>query len=221
MEDRTFLTVTTEEPKLKSSSEPIEPLFRNAHEALVYAYNFSHQQYPRSPMFRVILQSRGGRGLGGLDGAAQARMIKQEVEQLDRLEQAFIVARFAPASVSCDCGRSCCSGKRSNEEWTHAIGVLSLHLKEVVLLGCKTTIDMRVDYLNRFFFPKNVVYSIDAMSKEHHVAKNTICNHLASVKRFLLGEKINGAKQAGLEERAMTAITDRLEQAGIIGKENL
>lgn len=169
-------------------------------------------------MFKVILQSKGGKDLGGLDGAAQAGMIRAEVEQLGRLEQAFIVARFAPASVPCDCGRPCCSGMRSNEEWTHAIGVLSLYLKEVVLMGCNTTIDMRVDYLKRFFLPKNTSLSIDAMARKHHVAKNTICNHLASVKRFLLGEKINGAKQAGLEERAMTAITDRLEQAGIIGE---
>ena len=141
-----------EEQELKL---PYSSLFENVDQALVYAYNFSHQQYPRSPMFRVILQSKGGKGLGGLDGAAQAGMIRAEVTKLDRLEQAFIVARFAPASVPCDCGRSCCSGKRSNEEWTQAIGVLSLHLKEVVLFGCKTTTDMRVDYLNRFFLQKN------------------------------------------------------------------
>lgn len=208
MEDRTFLTVTTEEPKLKSSSEPIEPLFQNAHETLVYAYNFSHQQYPRSPMFRAILQSRSGRGLGGLDGAAQAGMIKQEVEQLDRLEQAFIVARFSPVSVPCDCGAPCCSGKRSNEEWTHAIGVLSLHLKEVVLTGCSTTIDMRVDYLRRFFLPKNQCISMSALAKKHHINVRSIERHFMKVKKFIFG----------LEERAMTAITDRLEQAGIIGR---
>ena len=171
-------------------------------------------------MFRTVLQSRGGKGLGGLDGAAQAGMIKQEVAQLDRLEQAFIVARFAPVCVLCDCGAPCCSGTRSNEEWKHAVyNVLSQHLKEVVLTGCSTTIDMRVDYLRRFFLPKKQRLSIDDLAEKHHVSKNTICNHLASVKIFLVGEKINGAKQAGLEERAMTAITDRLERSGIIGLE--
>ncbi len=137
-------------------------------------------------MFRAILQSRAGRGLGGLDGAAQAGMIRAEVEQLDRLERAFIVARFAPASVPCDCGRSCCSGNRPNEEWTNAIGILSLHLKEVVLFGCKTTIDMRVDYLKRFFLQKNTCLSIEALGEKHCVVKNTICRHLAEVKSFFL-----------------------------------
>ena len=203
---------------MKSLSDHTDPLFKDAHEALVYAYNFSHQQYPRSPMSKAILQSRAGRGLGGLDGAAQAGMIRAEVEQLDRLERAFIVARFAPASVPCDCGRSCCSGNRPNEEWTNAIGILSLHLKEVVLFGCKTTIDMRVDYLKRFFLQKNTCLSIEALGEKHCVVKNTICRHLAEVKSFFLGNVVNGDRSPGLEERAMTAITDRLEQAGIIGE---
>ncbi len=71
-------------------------------------------------MSRIILPSGPGRGLGGGDGAAQAGMIRSEVEQLDRIAQAFLVARFAPASIPCDCGRPCCSGRQSNEEW-HAL----------------------------------------------------------------------------------------------------
>lgn len=168
-------------------------------------------------MSRIIQPSGPGRGLGGGDGAAQAGMIRSEVDQLDRIAQAFLVARFAPASIPCDCGRLCCSGRQSNEEWTRAIGVLSLYLKEVVLSGSLTTIDMRVDYLRRFFARRSQNPSIDDLARKHHVSRNTIVNHLAIVKRFLLGESANGARQTGLEERAMTAITDRLEQAGITG----
>lgn len=186
----------------------IEALFKDTHEALTFAFNFSEQQYARTPMSRVILPPVPGKGLGGLDGAAQAGMIKQEVEQLDRLEQAFIVARFASVSIPCDCGRPCCSGKRSNDEWTHAVGVLSLHLKEVVLLGCSTTIDMRIDYLNRFFLPKNQCIGMSALARKHHANVRSMERHLAKVKKFI----------SGLEERAMTAITDRLEQARIIGR---
>lgn len=167
-------------------------------------------------MFREILQSKEGRGLGGLDGAAQAGMIRAEVGHLDRLEQAFIVARFAFPTVPCDCGRPCCSGNRPNEEWTQAIGILSLHLKEVVLFGCSTTIEMRVDYLKRFFLRKDMT-RIDNLSEKHHVSKMTIVRHTKEVKKFLLGERINGARREGLEERAMAAITDRLDLAGITG----
>lgn len=45
-------------------------------------------------MSRIIQPSRPGRGLGGGDGAAQAGMIRSEVDQLDRIAQAFLVARF-------------------------------------------------------------------------------------------------------------------------------
>lgn len=203
---------------MKSLSDHTEPLFKDVHEALVYAYNFSHQQYPRSPMSKAILQSRAGRGLGGLDGAAQAGMIRAEVTNLDRLEQAFIVARFAPASAPCDCGRSCCSGKRSNEEWTQAIGILSLHLRNVVLSGRQTTIGMRYDYIARRFLPKKRRPKIDDLAKKHGVCEKTIRNHVKDVNKFFDGHVVNGTRSPGLEERAMTAITDRLEQAGMIGE---
>ena len=45
-------------------------------------------------MSRIIQPSGPGRGLGGGDGAAQAGMIRSEVDQLDRIAQAFLVARF-------------------------------------------------------------------------------------------------------------------------------
>jgi hypothetical protein len=170
-------------------------------------------------MFRTILQSREGKGLGGLDGAAQAGMISAEVERLDRLEQAFLVARFAPSSILCDCGAPCCSGKRSNEEWTHAVGVLSQHLKEVVLIGCSTTIDMRVDYI-RNFLPGCKNTSFIALAGRHRIFEKTVRNHILKIRKFFCGEVINGIRRSGLEERAMTAITDRLERAGIVGEIN-
>lgn len=190
-----------------------EPLFKSAHDALVFAFNYSGQAFARAT---IVPMRAKGIGLGGLDGAAQAGMIKAEVKNIDRLMQAFLIARFAPSAIPCNCKRPCCSGRRSNEEWTNAIGVLSLHLKEVVLLGCSTTIDMRVDYLRKTLrIGKNL--SFDELARKHHISESTIKRHMLEVRKFILGHFSNGVRQAGLGEKAMTAIADRLEQAGIVG----
>lgn len=193
-----------------------EPLFKSAHDALVFAFNYSDQQYGKTPMSKVILAgTETGKGLSGNDGAAQAGMIKAEVKNIDRLMQAFLTARFAPFAIPCDCGCPCCSGRRSNEEWTNAIGVLSLHLKEVVLLGCSTTIDMRVGYLRKTLrIGKNL--SFDELARKHHISESSIKRHMLKVRKFILGHFSNGVRHAGLGEKAMTAIADRLEQAGIV-----
>lgn len=109
------------------------------------AINVGRASLPMSHL--VVPSSSSGKGLAGFDGAAQAGMIRAEVERPGRLEKAFIIAYFASHYLPCYCGRPCCSGKRSNSEWLQAMGVLSSHLKEVVLLGSKTTIDQRMDYL--------------------------------------------------------------------------
>ena len=169
-------------------------------------------------MFRAILQLRGGRGLGGLDGAAQAGMIKQEVSMLKSLESAYIVARYEPIVVPCHCGNECCNGYINNKVWIDAMGKLSVHIRNSVLLHCATTTPMRMDYIMRFL-PYCKYASIAALANKHGISEKTVRNHVKEVRKFFLGKVVDGIRQAGLEERAMTAITDRLEQAGIIGND--
>ena len=88
--------------KLEQPAAPTEaePLFINAHSALVFAFNFSGQCYDRPMMNRMAAPSVGtGKGLVGLDGAAQAGMIRGEVKSLGKLAEAILIARFAPHSM--------------------------------------------------------------------------------------------------------------------------
>lgn len=73
-----------------------EPLFGSAWSALAFAFRYSTQQYQPTPMARLMRGSIGsGKGLVGLDGAAQAGLIRAIVDKLPEFERCAIVARFA------------------------------------------------------------------------------------------------------------------------------
>lgn len=83
-----------------------EPLFASAHQALMFAYTFSETQYGRAAAAeqaiaafgrsRYEVSERGlSRGLTGLDGAAQAAMVKAIVGRQAVGTRACIEARFA------------------------------------------------------------------------------------------------------------------------------
>lgn len=73
-----------------------DPLFDSAWNALAFAFRYSTQQYQPTPMARLMRGSIGsGKGLHGLDGAAQAGVIRAIVETLPEFERCAVVARFA------------------------------------------------------------------------------------------------------------------------------
>ena len=73
-----------------------EPLFDSAWSALAFAFRYSTQQYQPTPMARLMRGNiGGGKGLVGLDGAAQAGLIRGLVERLPEFERAAITARFS------------------------------------------------------------------------------------------------------------------------------
>ena len=77
------------------------PPFDSYIDALIFAFNASSENYDRPYMNRVAAPAVGsGRGLGGLDGAAQAGMIRAEVRDLGRMREAILLARFAPRWIS-------------------------------------------------------------------------------------------------------------------------
>ncbi|BCF88687.1 hypothetical protein [Paraburkholderia largidicola] len=107
-------------------TETVETLFRTPQDALIFAFNYSMQRADRSLVDRMASPSpRTGKGLSGNDGAGQAGMIRRELEQLTDIERAVLVARFAPRSWPCACGRSCCSGYTPNPEYQQAISLLT------------------------------------------------------------------------------------------------
>lgn len=88
-----------------TTTERSRALFATAHQALLFAYTFSANQHAVTAAAEraIALQAREryaaapvvSRGLGGLDGAAQAGMIKRTVEALGGPYRQSIEARFA------------------------------------------------------------------------------------------------------------------------------
>lgn len=110
-----------------------EVLFKSASDALRFAFNYSHQQYDRPLMNRMMGgQGGSGKGLSGLDGAAQAGMIRRELSALSNLYRAVLVARHAPRSFPCTCGRSCCAGSSINLEWREAVNAVASYATDMV-----------------------------------------------------------------------------------------
>ncbi len=202
-----------------ATAEVFAPLFESAHGALVFAFNFSGQCYDRPMMNRLASPSVGsGKGLVGLDGAAQAGMIRAEVQAMGRLAEAILLARLAPRTTPCSCRSSCCCGHKPNREWTDAIGYLADYVRTTALAGCSSNGMMRREYVVRYFTPKNQRVSIEDLAEKHDVAKNTVSAHAGKVASLFSGTPAKREKAAvpGLEGAAMNAIEDRLRDIGMV-----
>lgn len=193
-----------------------EPLFKNAHDALVFAFNYSDEQYAKTPMSKVMTQGKGtGKGLSGNDGAAQAGMIRAEIRRLGQIGEAILTARYAPVSLPCPgCTCPVCPGEHPNLEWTAAIKAIEKYLADEVLASCRTTWDMRMQYVQRLFLPpsKNVPFSELAARNligGKPVSKRTVREHFSIVRELFQGKY-------GLEPLSMSAIEEMLAERGVI-----
>lgn len=196
-------------------------LFQNAHGALTFAFNFSGQCYDRPMMNRLASPAIGsGKGLVGLDGAAQAGMIRAEVKAMGKLAEAILIARVAPRMTPCSCRSSCCSGYKPNKEWTDAIAVLADHVRTTVYAGCVINGLMRREYLVRYFTRKDERVSLEALAEKYDIARNTVSAHNAKVATWLGGVPTRKDKPAmlGMEQAAFDAIEDRLRGIGMVGE---
>lgn len=196
-------------------------LFQNAHGALVFAFNFSGQCYDRPMMNRMASPAIGsGKGLVGLDGAAQAGMIRAEVKGMGKLAEAILIARVAPRMTPCSCRSSCCSGFKPNKEWTDAVAVLADHVRTTVFAGCVVNGLMRREYLVRYFTKKEDRMSLEALAEKCDIVRNTVSAHNAKVATWLGGVPAKKGKPAmpGMEQAAFDAIEDRLRDVGMVGE---
>lgn len=203
-----------------ATAEVFAPLFESAHGALVFAFNFSGQCYDRPMMNRLASPAVGsGKGLVGLDGAAQAGMIRAEVQTLGKLAEAIIIARMAPRSVPCHCRSACCAGHRPNKEWTDAISVLADYVRTTALAGCTSNGMLRREYVVRHFTRKDDRISLEALAEKHDIHRDTASAHAAKVALLLGGAQAKKGKPGvlGLESVAMDAIEDKLRGIGMVG----
>ncbi|AEV24611.1 hypothetical protein Dsui_0191 [Azospira oryzae PS] len=202
-----------------ATAEAFAPLFDTAHGALVFAFNFSVQCYDRPMMNRMAAPGVGsGKGLVGIDGAAQAGMVRAEVHALGKLAEAIIIARIAPRSVPCNCRSACCAGHKPNKEWADAIAYLADHVRTTALAGCTSNGLLRREYVVRYFTRKESRIGFESLAEKHNLARNTVSAHAGKV-AFLLGgaqAKKGQAGVPGLENAAMDAIEDRLRAIGMV-----
>lgn len=198
-----------------------EALFDSVHAALAFAFRQRLQTVDRPPMNRAAAPAHGtGRGLGGLDGAAQAGMIRQEVEAFGELDKALLIARHAPRHRPCECGAPCCSGHRPNRAWVDSIAHLAEHMRTVALSSCSTTSLQRIAYVTRYFTPKAQRESIEELAARFDLSRHTVGAHFGRVSTVLGGTDARKDKPAapGIETLARQLAEDRFRVLGWIGE---
>jgi len=188
-------------------TEIAEPPFHAARQALLFAFNFNHQQYDRPAMSKLLDKRRfAGRGLGGLDGAGQAGMVMQALRGLGALHAAILTADVAPRNTNCSCNAGCCRGYKPNMEWEESIGYLTDRLSQD--LGGHREYAVRDGLLHsivrRFF---GIEMSITKLAETCGVNRDTASDHNAKATKRLEAERDNAWK----------ACDDEFRRQGIIG----
>lgn len=196
-----------------------ERYFDSSHAALVFAFSYSGQQYQASAMNKAMTPAIGsGKGLIGVDGAAQAGMIRNELSMLPELHQAVLTARCAPRDIICDCGRPCCAARRPNPEWEAAIVWLTDRAMQQ-LSGSFSHYRVRRSILEKIF---GVRIDLQQIAEDCGAHRNTVSAHNMKLKVWIEGEKKRGLMAApGVESVAWTAIDIRLKAAAMVKIEEM
>lgn len=163
-----------------------DPLFSSTWSALVFAFNYSSQQYQPSPLARLMRGPIGrGKGLAGLDGAGQAGMIKQEVGKLPVDEYCAIVARFAV-------------GIERRAAMRHLMN------PAIACLGTSRYTTRMVDILVQRFYGRHV--RLHVLADQCRMHPNSVGRRWARIRSTLLD----------IERRALDHVDDALRDAGLV-----
>lgn len=153
-----------------------EPLFKSTHDALVFAFNYAGQQSPKTPMTSLMRagQIGTGKGLSGLDGAAQAGFILAEVCRLPDDQHNVIVARYGHIMHEC----THCEQDAPSEEWRSAIDALShcVELEGVHRKARRVMVERAVC---------GVKLDIDKLCKRYSLGRTTTYSQLSAIKTKL------------------------------------
>lgn len=172
------------------------PLFRSAHQALLFAMTYSATQHGTAAAAerQIALQARerylpepgSGRGLRGLDGAAQAGMIRSKVERMAPLNVAVLVARFAILSTA---------------DRQAACALLALRARTAMPRGLELQV---ITLLVRRHFGLRV--NLPGVADDQDVDERTVRRWALSARKWIMP----------IERLAMHQIEVELEQAGIV-----
>lgn len=179
------------------------PLFKSTHDALRFAYNFNGTNVVTATL--GIPPGGNGKGLGGLDGAAEAGNIKRIVESLGEKVTAWAVVSFAPSRFPCSCGRSCCKGWRENPEWSEA----AIEMAKISF-GIK-----RLSVIRQFFLGNEEKKQVAEIARTESIPKSIAKKLLQETIDFFDGIPPN----RGVSQVFEDAIDQQLRKAGIVGEE--
>ncbi|MFA5633487.1 MAG: hypothetical protein WC997_18520 [Porticoccaceae bacterium] len=180
--------------------------FDTAHQALMFAFNFSASTLDRPLTSRLADKYRPtGKGLAGLDGAAQAGMILWQLRVLSNLHQAILCARFSPQDEPCPC----CQNPKMRDQWMAAVRVISDAAVTSALSGHLTNRALRDGLVARYFGRKVHLQELAARAGVH---RDTASSHNRMIVDWLRGTRDMVRKgelvrqgTVGEEQRAMNA----------------
>lgn len=200
-----------------------EPLFKTTHDALLFAFNFSDQQYDRPLMNRYADDpvSYVSKGLSGMDGAGQAGIIMSRLLDVPPLCQYVIFAQYAPKTISCDCGRACCRGHKDNRLWLAAINEISRAALTQALPGCVSHRVLRDGIVRKLFERKREKHKIvlSDLAERCGVPQRTATDHSAKIRRWYFGVNASKDREAviGVRQVAEAHTETVLTACGIVG----
>ncbi len=173
----------------------------------------SRENYQLPLLNRMAMPSGGPeRGLGGLEGAGMAGIIARHVQALGYGPEAILKARYGQREVKCDCGRKCCKGFKTSEEWEETIATITQFCAAAVTVS---NYRFRHGCVLKFFGGKLALLGgarmpLPDLARECGINIRTSEDHISKIKTFL-------GKQEGA---ALHTISDNLRQAGIITDAN-
>jgi hypothetical protein len=187
--------------------------FRSVNHALAFAFNFTHGTLKRSGLAKMMggPSAGTGKGLAGLDGAAQAGMVKQAMESMPPVYRHTLVARFAPMAMACSCKQPCCRGYRESAEWAGAVDWLANHVLEIGLTGNVKHYKFRRSVVGRYFGAK---ISFITIAGECGVNRDTASALNAKVVDYFRGRRDEA--KPGVEWRARTELENILRTHGVL-----
>lgn len=180
-------------------------LFASAHNALLFAFNFSAQQYERPMMNRMADDpvKHVSKGLSGMDGAAQAGMIMSRIMLMSPLSQFIIFAHYAPMTLPCTCPRSCCAGSKPNEFWEAVIREIGKASVCGATPGVLSYRVLREAIVRKMFGDKSARADVLAAAERCGLEERQAYKYQAAVKLWLDGSKDRKGKLGTMGVRAI------------------
>lgn len=183
-------------------------LFKSAYDALLFAYNFNGTNVTRTLIGEIPKGT--GKGLGGLDGAAEAGNIKRIVSSKGADVESVVVAKFAPHIIP----RSISKGWYVSLGWISAIRHLARITEERCFCGAGDD-EYRGKIIAKVFGRERE--SITDIGLSASVPRATAYRHFKKARKYILGGRTG---EKGIFQKAMEKLDEEFTKKGIVGNED-